>query len=312
LFPLYLGEFSDNGNQSLQTTQKHLTAYLELIFAAVVWGISFIATKVAVADVPPAVVVWLRFTIGLIILFVFMLFRGMLRLPTFKDGLYFALLGFIGISFHQWLQSTGLVTSQASTTSWIVSTAPIFIALLAWVFLREKLGRLALLGIGLATLGVLLVVSKGNFSSLFTGSMGTPGDLLVLISAPNWAVFSVLSRSALNKFPALFVLFYVMLFGWMFSSIHFLSIQGWTFLPQISSSGWLAVGFLGIGCTALAYIFWYDGLQAITATQAGVFLYIEPLVSLVAAALILGETITLPALLGGSFILLGVWLVNRQ
>jgi drug/metabolite transporter (DMT)-like permease len=296
----------------MQTTRKNLTAYLELIFAAVAWGISFIATKVAVADVPPAVVVWLRFTIGLVILFVFMLYRRMLRLPTFKDGLYFALLGFIGISFHQWLQSTGLVTSQASTTSWIVSTAPIFIALLAWLFLREKLGIMAVLGIGLATLGVLLVVSKGNISSMFTGAIGTPGDLLVLISAPNWAVFSVLSRSALKKFPALFVLFYVMLFGWIFSSIHFLSIQGWTTIPQISSSGWLAVAFLGIGCTALAYIFWYDGLQAITASQAGVFLYIEPLVSLVAAALILGEIITLPALIGGSFILLGVWLVNRQ
>ncbi len=296
----------------MQTTQKHLTAYLELIFAAVAWGISFIATKVAVAYVPPAVVVWLRFTIGLVILFVFMLFRGMLRLPTFKDGLYFALLGFIGISFHQWLQSTGLVTSQASTTSWIVSTAPIFIALLAWIFLREKLGLMAIAGIFLATLGVLLVVSKGNISSMFTGTIGTPGDLLVLISAPNWAVFSVLSRSTLKKFLALFVLFYVMLFGWMFSSIHFLFIQGWTFIPLISSSGWLAVGFLGIGCTALAYIFWFDGLQAITASQAGVFLYIEPLVSLVAAAMILGETITLPALFGGSFILLGVWLVNRQ
>ncbi len=297
----------------MHTTQKNLfPAYLKLIFAAVAWGISFIATKVAVAEVPPPVVVWLRFTIGLVLLLAFIISRGLLKLPTFKDGCYFALLGFIGITLHQWLQSTGLVTSQASTTSWIVSTAPIFIALLAWIFLREKLGLIAVAGICLATLGVLLVVTKGNFSGMFTGNIGTSGDLLVLISAPNWAVFSVLSRRALKKFPALFVLFYVMLFGWMFSSIHFLSINGLVFLHQISYAGWLAIGFLGIGCTALAYIFWYDGLQAITASQAGVFLYIEPLVSLVAAALILGETITLPALFGGSLILLGVWLVNRQ
>jgi len=297
----------------LNKTRKNLfPAYLELTFAAVAWGISFIATKVAVAEVPPPVVVWLRFTIGLVILLAFIISRGLLKLPTFKDGCYFALLGVIGITFHQWLQSTGLVTSQASTTSWIVSTAPIFIALLAWIFLHEKLGLIAVAGICLATLGVLLVVTKGNFSGMFTGNIGTSGDLLVMISAPNWAVFSVLSRRALKKFPALFVLFYVMLFGWMFSSIHFISIQGWTFLHQISYAGWLAIGFLGIGCTALAYIFWYDGLQAITASQAGVFLYIEPLVSLVAAALILGETITLPALFGGSLILLGVWLVNRQ
>jgi drug/metabolite transporter (DMT)-like permease len=297
----------------LDTTRKNLfPAYLELIFAAIAWGISFIATKVAVAEIPPPVVVWLRFTIGLVILLVVMLFRGLLRLPTFKDGCYFALLGFIGISLLQWLQSNGLVTSQASTTSWIVSTAPIFIALLAWIFLREKLGLMANAGIILATLGVVLVVSKGNLSSMFTGTISTPGDLLVLISAPTWAVFSVLSRSALKKFPALFVLFYVMLFGWMFSSIHFIFIQGWTFIPQIGSSGWLAIGFLGIGSTALAYIFWFDGLQAISASQAGVFLYIEPLVSLVAAALILGEIITLSALLGGGLIIFGVWLVNRQ
>ena len=297
----------------MNKTQKNLfPAYLELIFAAVAWGISFITTKVAVAEVPPPVVVWLRFTIGLVILLAFIISRGLLKLPTFKDSCYFALLGFIGITFHQWLQSTGLVTSQASTTSWIVSTAPIFIALLAWIFLHERLSTIAVAGICLATLGVLLVVTKGSFSGMFTGNIGTSGDLLVLISAPNWAVFSVLSRGALKKFPALFVLFYVMLFGWVFSSIHFLSIQGWTFFHQISYAGWLAIGFLGIGCTALAYIFWYDGLQTITASQAGVFLYIEPLVSLIAAALILGETITIPALFGGSLILLGVWLVNRQ
>lgn len=297
----------------MNKTQKNLfPAYLELIFAAVAWGISFIATKVAVAEVPPPVVVWLRFTIGLVILLAFIISRGLLKLPTFKDGCYFALLGFIGITLHQWLQSTGLVTSQASTTSWIVSTAPIFIALLAWIFLREKSGLIAVAGICLATMGVFLVVTRGNFSRIFTGNIGTSGDLLILISAPNWAVFSVLSRRALKKFPALFVLFYVILFGWIFSSIHFISIQGLSFLHQISYAGWLAIGFLGIACTALAYIFWYDGLQAITASQAGVFLYIEPLVSLVAAALILGETITLPALFGGSFILFGVWLVNRQ
>ena len=287
-------------------------AMLEAIVAVVVWGASFVATKVALRYTSPDVVVWLRFAMGVVILGVAVLAGQKFTLPEKRDWPYFALLGFLGITFHQWLQSTGLVTSQASTTSWIVSTAPIFIALLAWIFLHEKLGLIAVAGICLATLGVLLVVTKGNFSGMFTGNIGTSGDLLVMISAPNWAVFSVLSRRALKKFPALFVLFYVMLFGWMFSSIHFISIQGWTFLHQISYAGWLAIGFLGIGCTALAYIFWYDGLQAITASQAGVFLYIEPLVSLVAAALILGETITLPALFGGSLILLGVWLVNRQ
>jgi len=296
----------------LNTAYKSLLpAYLKLTFAAVVWGISFIATKLAVREVSPVVVVWLRFAIGFLILLVILLLRRQLRLPALKDALYFALLGFIGITFHQWLQSTGLVTSRASTTSWLVSTAPIFIALLGWLFLSEKLGYQVILGIALATFGVALVVTKGDLASLYSGGFGAPGDVLVLISAPNWAIFSVLSRRSLKQFPALFVLFYVVLFGWLFTNPAFLAIRGWTQFSHISLTGWLAVVFLGIACTALAYIFWYDGLQAVPASRAGAFLYIEPLVSLLVASVMLGETITGVALLGGGLILGGVWLVNR-
>ena len=291
--------------------KNNFSAYIELTFAAVAWGVSFIATKIAVQQVAPAVVVFLRFAIGAVIMLAILLARRQLTLPTFKEGVYYALLGFIGISFHQWLQSTGLVTAQASTTSWIVSTSPVFIALLGWFFLKEKLGLNTIFGIMLASLGVLLVVSKGSLSSLISGNFGTTGDLLVLISAPNWAIFSVLSRSALKDKAALFVLFYVILFGWLFTSIPFVATHGWLEIAHLNTTGWLAVAFLGIGCTALAYIFWYDGLQAIPASRAGVFLYIEPLISLVVAAVLLGETITLVALLGGGLILAGVWLVNK-
>ena len=275
------------------------------------WGISFIAIKLAVGEVSPFVVIWLRFAIGLLILLSILLLRHQFRLPALKDALYFALLGLIGITFHQWLQSTGLITSQASTTSWLVSTSPIFFALLGWLFLHEKLGLPVILGIGLATLGVGLVVSKGNLSSLFSGGFGAPGDALVLLSAPNWAVFSILSRRPLQQFPALFVLFYVVLFGWLFANPAFLAMRGWTQFGQLSLTGWLSVAFLGIACTALAYTFWYDGLQAIPASHAGAFLYIEPLVSLLVAAVLLDETITAMALLGGVLILGGVWMVNR-
>ena len=291
--------------------KNNFSAYIELTFAAVAWGVSFIATKIAVQQVNPAVVVFLRFAIGAVIMLAILLARRQLTLPTLKEGLYYALLGFIGISFHQWLQSTGLVTAQASTTSWIVSTSPVFIALLGWFFLKEKLGLNTIFGIMLASLGVLLVVSKGSLSSLISGNFGTTGDLLVLISAPNWAIFSVLSRSALKDKAALFVLFYVILFGWLFTSIPFVAAHGWLEIAHLNTTGWLAVAFLGIGCTALAYIFWYDGLQAIPASRAGVFLYIEPLISLVVAAVLLGEAITLAALLGGGLILAGVWLVNK-
>ena len=95
------------------------------------------------------------------------------------------MLGFIGVTFHQWLQANGLVTAQATTTAWIVATTPIFIALLGWLVLKEKLGWLKVGGIALAALGVLLIVSNGNPGALFTGKVGTIGDLLILINVNN-------------------------------------------------------------------------------------------------------------------------------
>ena len=223
----------------------------------------------------------------------------------------FALLGFLGITFHQWLQSTGLVTAQASTMAWIVATTPIFMALLGWLLLKEKLGWGRVSGIALAALGVLLVVTKGDFASLSSGRFGTPGDILILISAVNWAVFSVLSRSSLQKHPATRMMFFVMGLGWIFISILFFSGPGVQEIGRLTLNGWLGVGFLGVFCTGLAYIFWYDALQSIPAAQVGAFLYVEPLVALVVAAVVLGEAILLVSLLGGAIILLGVWMVNR-
>ncbi|MDH5506368.1 MAG: DMT family transporter, partial [Anaerolineae bacterium] len=152
------------------------TAYIKASFAVVVWGASFVATKVALRDVSPVTVVWLRFAMGVLILAAVLWQRQQISLPGWQDLGYFALLGLIGVTYHQWLQSTGLETAQATTTAWIVATTPIFIAVLGWLALKEKLGWHAVLGIGLATLGVLLVVTQGDLATLAAGGFGTPGD----------------------------------------------------------------------------------------------------------------------------------------
>jgi len=286
-------------------------AYAKVTFAVVAWGASFIATKVALQDISPVTVVWLRFGIGVFILGLAALWRGQLAFPQKKDLPYFALLGFIGITFHQWLQSTGLVTSQASTTAWIVATTPIFMAILGWLVLREKLTKLQILGITLATVGVLLVVAEGDLGTLGVGEFGSPGDILILISALNWAIFSTLSRRGLKEHSAALMMLYVMGFGWSFTSVLFFAGPGLSEIGQLTLNGWLGILFLGVACSGFAYIFWYDALQAIPATQVGAFLYLEPLVAVIVAAIVLNESILLASLVGGSTILLGVWLVNR-
>jgi drug/metabolite transporter (DMT)-like permease len=281
-------------------------------FAVLVWGGSFVATKIALEYVSPITVVWLRFAMGVAILGAAVLARRQLSLPGTRDLGYFALLGFIGVTFHQWLQSTGLTTAQATTTAWIVATTPVFMALLGLLLLKERLDWARWVGIFLAAAGVLLVVSRGDLAALSAGKLATPGDLLILISAPNWAVFSVLSRRGLQTHPAARMMFFVMGFGWLFITALFLAGPGLSEIDQLGMDGWLAIGFLGIACSGVAYIFWYDALQALPASQVGAFLYLEPLVTTLLAASLLNESLTWATLAGGAVILLGVWLVNRR
>ena len=293
--------------------KTRLLPTLSALFAVIIWGGTFIATKIALREVSPVTIIWMRFGIGALILGMAVSVRRQFALPSKNDLAYFALLGFIGVTFHQWLQATGLQTARATTTAWIVATIPVFTALLGWLVLKEKMNLARVGGIAIAALGVLLIVSDGDLSALVSGETGAIGDLLILISAPNWAVYTILSRRELARHPAARMMFYVMLFGWLFAC-------AWIFgfgpalkeIPRLSASGWTSILALGTFGSGLAYIAWYDALQAIPASQLGVFINIEPLVTMMLAAPMLGEQITLISLLGGAIIIFGVWLVNRQ
>jgi len=289
-----------------------LLPYFEALFAVIVWGASFIATKIAVGQISPTAVVWLRFAMGIPILLIAVVMRKQFAFPKGNEWWYFALLGFLGITFHQWLQSNGLKTAQASTTAWIVSTSPVFIAILGWLILKEKLNLLQSSGIALAMVGVLAVVSKGDFSTIAVGKFGSYGDFLIFISAVNWAVFSILSRRGLKEHPSTMMTLWVMTIGWLITSVAFFANKNYIDIPQLDFRGWVAMIFLGVFTTGLAYITWFDALAQLPAAQTGAFLFIEPLTSMVVAAIILNEKITLVSILGGAVILVGIWLVNRQ
>ena len=286
--------------------------FVKLTVAVITWGASFVLTKIVLVQVSPVTVVWLRFTMGLGVLGVAAVARKELQRVSIRDLGYFAVLGFLGVWVQQWLQANGLVTAKATTTAWIVTTSPVFIALLGRLVLGERLGLARWAGIALAALGVLLVVGRGERAPVFSGAAWTRGDLLILASAPNWAVFSVLSRRGLSSHPAVRMMLYVMAAGWLFVSVWFAADRGWTDIPRLDRTGWIAMLALGILSSGLAYIFWYDGLQALPAARAGIFLYIEPLVTAAIAPMALKEAFTLSAAFGGAAILFGVWMVNRN
>jgi drug/metabolite transporter (DMT)-like permease len=103
-----------------------------------------------------------------------------------------------------------------------------------------------------------------------------------------------------------------MLFGWLLLLPFFFARQGWSELAHLTAGGWVSVLFLGIGSSALGYLFWYGALEKIEAGRVASFIYIEPLVTLAAAAILLAEPITATSVMGGVLVLLGVLLVQRK
>lgn len=289
-------------------------AYAALALTVAFWGASFVALKVLLRELGPAAITVARFGVGVGFLWVVSAARRHLQRPTKGELLWLAGLGLSGISLHQWLQATGLQTASATVTSWIVASIPVFVALLGWLVLHESMDRGRVTGIVLAAAGVMLVVSNGDLRGLVAGTRGTRGDMLIVLSACNWAAFTIVSKHFMQRSslrPATMML-YVMGFGWL-SSLAWLGVEGGgQAVLRLSAAGWWALAFLGLACSGLAYLFWYDALERIDATQAGVFLYFGPLVTAALAWPLLGEPVGAAMLAGGAAILAGVWLVNRR
>jgi drug/metabolite transporter (DMT)-like permease len=163
-----------------------------------------------------------------------------------------------------------------------------------------------------ATLGVLLVVSKGNLGDVIAhGLPVTIGDLLALASAPNWAIFSVISKSVLKRYQPTIMMTVVMTVGWLMLLPFFIASSGPGQIAHITAAGWAGILFLGVACSGLAYIFWYDVLHAADASSVASFLYLEPIVTVIVASIVLDEAIVPATIIGGAIILFGVWLVSR-
>jgi drug/metabolite transporter (DMT)-like permease len=290
----------------IRHTASPARAYLGAVFAVSVWGASFIATKIAVRECGPLTVICIRFGIGVVVLFAAVARRGGFYLPPARDLLTFFAIGVLGITVHQGLQVTGLVTALASTTSWIITATPLTMALVGWAVLKERLGWRQGAGIAVGAAGVLLVVSRGDWRGLAAGSFGSVGDFLVSLSTVTWALFSVYSRQALQRHAAATMMLYVMLGGWLAAALPWLITGGLGDVGRLTPTGWVALVFLGVFCSGLAYVFWYDALRILPAARVGILLYLEPLVTMVVAAALLGEAVTAAAILGGLVILAGV------
>lgn len=287
---------------------------LGALLAVVFWGISFVATKLALRELPPVTLVFTRFAIGNALLLALLAARRVPLVPPRSEWGTITLMGGVGITVHQLLQSYALTLTTAVRTGWLIGLIPVWSALLATVFLGERLGPLRVTGLAIGFAGAALVVTRGVISRSTLALPGTPGDLLILASTLNWAIYTVIGRGAVGRIGSLRATSGAMLVGWLLLGPIFAAGgtgAAWGTLARLSPAGWGAVLFLGVGCSGLGYLWWYGALERIDATRVSALLYIEPLVTLAAAVAVLGEPVGWSTIAGGLLVLLGVAIVER-
>lgn len=289
--------------------KSKLKYYWKPLFAVVVWGFSFIATKNALEEINPESIVFIRQILGIGFLGIVALRQKNNFSVNIKDHGWILLLALIAC-FHLWIQVTGLQWTSASNTGWIIGITPVFMAILSAVFFKEKIIMQQVAGIVLSFLGLLILVSKGNLLAI--DLIKNKGDMLVISSSLTWAIYSMVNKKITFHYSPIMTTFYMFLFVAILISPFTINQQNINAVFNLSFGGWMSVLFLGIFCSGAAYALWAQSLKEMSASKVGAFLYLEPFVTFFGAWILLNEHITILTLISGLIIIGGVVLVNRK
>lgn len=296
------------------TKTASLCGHLMILAAVTIWGGSFASTKYALIQAEAMVIICLRFAVGVLVLFAGLVYEKSFRLPTSKEAILFFFIGFQGIFFHQAIQSYALKTAGAANSNWMMIATPAVVAILGRLFLGEKISTRGIFGMTLAASGVALVVARGTLSAAGPENFGSVGDLIMLFSVLNWAVFLIITRKTLKTdLSPTFVIFWELFFA-LISSVFFACLIGSDFsvISDFTSGMWLALIFLGAFSSAMAYLFWFKALAIFTVARVAVFQFFQPIAGIIISYFLIGERFTLWLVVGGAMILYGVWLVDRK
>jgi drug/metabolite transporter (DMT)-like permease len=272
--------------------------------AVAVWGASFVATRMALRSFDPFGLIAIRLWMGALMLVLVVGLRGGSWLPARADRPMCVGLGLV-LAAHLLIQAYGLTYTSAIHTGWIVGFMPVTIALGAYLLRKQRLNAVGWSGVALGTSGVLIVTMKStpDFAHAHFG------DVLQLGSCLTWTVYTLAAGGPVARNGALRVTALAMIVAAGLATIATL----WTGVRAgpVTREAVLAVAFLGLLCSGVAYYLWSAAVDDQGPARVGALLYVEPFVTLITAAWLLNEDVTPTAIVGGVCVLAGVWLVAR-
>lgn len=287
----------------------HLKVYLQLIAVALFWGGTWVAGRIAVGEASPLAVASWRFLLATLVLGALLLVRqGRPRWGRREWTLVLAL-GASGIFLYNVCFLYGLKHIEAGRGALVVALTPAVIALTDWLIHGAAMTGRKALGIVIAMLGCLLVVTRGEPAALIHGAVGV-GELLIIGCVVLWTAYTFYGRRATQLMTPLAATFGAAFTGWVMLTLAAL-VDGSLFaLADVSWQGASSIAFLGLLGTAIAFTWYAAAVHQLGATKAGAFINLVPVFAVLLGALLLDERLPGSVLLGGVVVLAGVTLTN--
>jgi drug/metabolite transporter (DMT)-like permease len=275
------------------------------VAVAILWGLSFLSIKVAVGVIPPMSLAAARFVLACAVLPLLALFVKESLAVALRDLPVLALGGLFGVTLYFFGENNGVSLLSASESSIIIGTIPVITMVAERIFLRGRLSARAWIGAFLSFAGVALIVARSG------GASSSPlGYVFMGVAALSWVVYTFVTRGVALRYGRIAVTFWQSLFG-MVGCLPFALAESAAWQAP-SPLVWLNVAYLGLFCSAAGYWLYASSLNLLGLGRASVFINLIPVVSVLAAFLVLGERLGALQLAGGALAVAGVYLATAK
>ena len=260
-----------------------------LVLVAIIWGVNFSIVKYGTTLIDPLAYNGVRVMLaGLLLLAIAIGSRT--RFPPVREVMVLLALGVLGNGVYQWFFIEGVARTRASDAGLVIAASPAFIAVVGRMLGVERVNGRGAMGILISIGGIAFVVL--GTTNATAGDVSIWGDLLVLIGSLCWAFYTVLLKPYADHLSGLHVSAFTMLGGAIplfFVALPHIAATPWATLPL---KGFLAIAYSGLLALVVAYLFWYRGVRVIGPTRTAMYSNLQPVVAVLVAWWILGETPT--------------------
>lgn len=291
--------------ENKQRIKGHITATLSII----IWGTTFISTKVLLVDFTPIEILLFRFALAFIFLFIISP-RPILPKKN-KNELLYALSGLLSVTLYFMFQNVGLVYTLASNAGVLIAVAPMFTAIISYFMISQtSLHKNFIIGFIITITGVAIISFNGNFVL----KLNPIGDILIILGALSWGFYcNVLSLIKDSKLSLVQQTRKIFFYGLIFL-IPILALTDFQLgLHRFSNPQILAnIIFLSLAASAITFLLWNYSVNVLGPVKASTYIYFSPIVTVIASVIILHEPFTLVSFIGTFLIIFGLLISERK